>query len=49
LGGFTTLSTYADRPGPCCWPGGAVLALAYVLGTLAAALIAVWLGLRTAV
>lgn len=41
LGGFTTLSTYADQTRALVSAGHAVLGAAYVVGTLAACLLAV--------
>ena len=46
LGGFTTLSTYADQSRALLAAGNAGLAAAYVLGTLAACLLAVALADR---
>jgi len=46
LGGYTTLSTYADQTRALLVAGRWGVASAYVIGTLAAALPAVWLGLR---
>jgi CrcB protein len=47
LGGFTTLSAYAEQGRALLAEGDAVLALAYLLGTLAAAVAAVTLVART--
>jgi fluoride exporter len=44
LGGFTTLSTYADQIRALLAAGRWAVATAYALATLAAALAAVWLG-----
>jgi CrcB protein len=46
LGGFTTLSTYADQSRALLAAGNTGLAAAYVLGTLAACLLAVALADR---
>lgn len=46
LGGFTTLSTYAEQTRALLAAGNAGLAAAYVLGTLAACLLAVALADR---
>ena len=46
LGGYTTMSTYADQTRALLVAGRWAVAAAYVIGTLAAALPAVWLGLR---
>ncbi|MGD9961624.1 fluoride efflux transporter CrcB [Nocardioides sp.] len=43
LGGYTTLSTYAEESRVLFADGRAGLALAYLLGTLAACVMAVWL------
>jgi CrcB protein len=43
LGGFTTLSTYAEQARALAAAGRTALAGAYVLGTLAACLVAVLL------
>ncbi|EWM11393.1 fluoride efflux transporter CrcB [Kutzneria sp. 744] len=44
LGGFTTFSTYAVETRALLTPGDAPLALAYLFGTLAAAVLAVLVG-----
>ena len=46
LGGFTTVSTYADQARALAAGGHAVQAGLYVVGTLAAALLAAWAGRR---
>ncbi|MFC0532934.1 fluoride efflux transporter CrcB [Phytohabitans kaempferiae] len=46
LGGFTTYSTYAVDAWTLADAGRPLAALAYVFGTLAAALVAVWAGHR---
>lgn len=46
LGGFTTLSTYADQGRALLDAGDTVLAATYLAGTLAACLVAVRLGHR---
>ena len=46
LGGYTTLSTYAEQGRALLADGRPVLAAAYVLGTLAACLVAVTLAAR---
>lgn len=48
LGGFTTFSTYAVETRDLLAAGQTWLALGYVMGTVAGALVAVRLGLRTA-
>jgi CrcB protein len=48
LGGFTTFSTYAVDTGELLRAGLAATACAYLVGTLAAALAATWLGIRLA-
>jgi fluoride exporter len=48
LGGFTTFSTYADQTRALMLSGRWSIAAAYVLGTLVAAMLSVWLGLRLA-
>jgi fluoride exporter len=47
LGGFTTLSTYADQTRHLLTAGRWVVALTYVLLTLVGALAGVWLGMMT--
>jgi CrcB protein len=44
LGGFTTFSTYANEVRVLLNPGWAMTALAYLFGTIAAALLAAWFG-----
>jgi fluoride exporter len=44
LGGFTTFSTYANEVRALLSPGWAMTALAYLSGTVAAALLAAWSG-----
>jgi CrcB protein len=46
LGGFTTLSACSEQTRALLHAGNVALAAAYLLGTLAAALVAVWLGDR---
>lgn len=48
LGGFTTFSTYAVDTGELLGAGRIATACAYLVGTLAAALAATWLGMRLA-
>jgi fluoride exporter len=48
LGGFTTFSTYAVDAQELLWAGHVVTAAAYLAGTLVAALVATWLGIRLA-
>jgi len=48
LGGFTTLSAYAEQSRALIADGAALSAGAYLLGTLAACLVAVQLGSRLA-
>jgi fluoride exporter len=45
LGGYTTLSTYAEQTRALIANGESAVAAAYVFGTLVAALVAVWLGM----
>jgi CrcB protein len=47
LGGFTTLSTYADQTRHLLATGRWAVALTYVLLTLVGALAGVWLGMMT--
>jgi CrcB protein len=47
LGGFTTLSTYAEQSRALLAAGRWAVAVAYMSGTLVAALVAVWLGMMT--
>jgi len=46
LGGYTTLSTYADQTRALMLSGRWSIAAAYVLGTLVAAMVSVWFGQR---
>lgn len=46
LGGYTTFSTYAVDAHQVLGAGRLVAAGAYVVGTLVAALVATWVGLR---
>ena len=46
LGGYTTLSTYADQARALMLCGRWSIAAAYVLGTLVAAMLSVWAGQR---
>jgi len=46
MGGFTTFSSYAFQSMEMLTGGRAILAVAYVVATNVAALIAVWVGLR---
>jgi fluoride exporter len=46
LGGFTTFSTYAVDAQHLLLDGEVALGLAYLAGTLLAALVATWLGMR---
>lgn len=46
LGGFTTFSTYAMESRALLEDGSALIGVAYLAGTLLAALVAVWLGAR---
>lgn len=48
LGGFTTVSTYADQVRSLADDGRVALAAAYFVGTLAAALVAATIGRRLA-
>lgn len=48
LGGYTTFSTYAVDAHEMLGAGRVAAAAAYVVGTLVAALIATWLGMRLA-
>jgi CrcB protein len=48
VGGFTTFSTYAVEVDRLLSSGAAALALAYLFGTVAAALVAVQVGVTTA-
>lgn len=48
LGGFTTWSTFAFQAVEMAEQGRTLLAVAYVAGTNAAALAAVWVGMRLA-
>ena len=46
MGGFTTFSSYAFQSMEMLTGGRAILAVAYVVATNVAALLAVWMGLR---
>jgi len=46
MGGFTTFSSYAFQSMEMLTGGRAILAVAYVVATNVAALLAVWVGLR---
>jgi CrcB protein len=46
LGGYTTLSTYADQARALMQSGRWSVAASYVLGTLVAAMLSVWFGQR---
>jgi CrcB protein len=47
LGGFTTMSTYAEQTRALLAAGRWAVAAAYAVGTLMAALAGVWLGMMT--
>ncbi|HEV2780900.1 MAG TPA: CrcB family protein [Actinophytocola sp.] len=46
LGGFTTFSTYAEDVRALLRPGSELTGLAYLAGTVAAAVLAVWVGVH---
>ncbi len=48
LGGFTTMSTYADQARALVQAGRWSIAATYVVGTLVVAMLSVWSGLRLA-